>query len=454
MTTGGRRRSTRSEGRTQVIRGGGGAGEGGAAALVRRFRLHVIEGADVGAGLTSSGETTIVGTHRSASLVLTDPTVSRFHCELRLVDGHVVVKDLGSSNGTRVDGVQVLEAPLPQKATLTLGQTRLRYDLGPGHAQVPLSGRDRFGLMVGASEPMRALFAALEKAAESDATVLLLGATGTGKGAAAESIHMEGRRRDEPFVVVDCGAIPPNLLESELFGHETGAFTGAIAARAGAFEAAAGGTLFLDEIGELALDLQPKLLRVLEKHEVKRIGSNKHTPVDFRLIAATNRDLRAEVNAGRFRSDLYYRLAIVELTTPPLRERWQDLPVLVEHFVAGLDGAQQAAARGLVDDAFLESLARHAWPGNVRELRNYLERCVAFREAVPLSAGAQAATEASYVDPTRPLKVARERWSQLCERRYLEELLRRHDGNVSAVARAAGVDRVYIYRLLWRHGLR
>src|SRR5262249_24810336 len=198
-------------------------------------------------------------------------TVSRFHCDISLNDGHPVVRDLGSRNGTLVDGVSVLQAHLRSGSTIMLGRTHIRFDLGTDHVKIPLSDRDHFGLMVGRSQAMRAVFALLERAAQSDVTVLLEGETGTGKEAAAESIHRESARREAPLVVVDCGAIPPDLLESELFGHERGAFTGAVASREGAFEAAAGGTIFLDEVGELSADLQPKLLRVLERREVKRV---------------------------------------------------------------------------------------------------------------------------------------------------------------------------------------
>jgi DNA-binding NtrC family response regulator len=242
--------------------------------------------------------------------------------------------------------------------------------------------------------------------------------------------------------------MPPQLLESELFGHERGAFTGAVSSRQGVFEAAGGGTVFLDEIGELSIDLQPKLLRVLERREVRRVGTNNHVPVNVRLVAATNRSLRDQVAAGKFRSDLYYRLAVVEVKLPPLRERLSDLPVLVDHVVRGF-GAVDATAAARV---------RHSWPGNIRELRNYLERCLALRDFSPprSATGSMAAVSGpeSAVNVGQPLREAREAWVSAFERRYLEELLRQHENRVSAAARAAGVDRIYFYRLLWKHGLR
>jgi transcriptional regulator with PAS, ATPase and Fis domain len=427
--------------------------EGREHALVRRFRMLVVAGPDAGSSSTSAGERAVVGTHESADLVLHDRTVSRFHCEISLTEGRATLRDLGSRNGTFVDGVSVVQAHLRSGSTLTVGRTQLRFDLGTDHVRIPLSDRDHFGLMVGRSVAIRAAFAVLERAAASDATVLLEGETGTGKEAAAESIHRESARRDGPFVVVDCGAIPSELLESELFGHERGAFTGAIASRQGAFEAAHGGTIFLDEIGELGGDLQPKLLRALERREIKRVGTNKYSPVDVRVIAATNRNLRAEVNARKFRSDLYYRLAVLEVRLPQLRERMEDLPLLVEHILNSQGDTDRPEAAFVRAESFLAELARHPWPGNVRELRNYIERCLALHEATPLSAGPDPA-EIPVVDVTRPIKVARESWTRSFERRYLEEILRRHDNNVTAAARAAGVDRIYFYRLLWRHGLR
>ena len=411
--------------------------------MIDRIDLVVLAGPDAGRTFQATAARCVIGTHESADLILHDATVSRFHCELVLQDGAVIVRDLGAKNRTLVDGVTVLAAPLSDGSVLTLGKTQVRFARDVGALRVTLSQREQFGGLVGRGNAMRSVFATLERAAACDATVLLTGETGTGKDAAAVAIHSESQRKNGPFVIVDLAVAPAGLLASELFGHERGAFTGANQSRAGAFERAHGGTVFLDEIGDLDLDLQPQLLRVLESRTIQRIGTTERTPIDVRVIAATHRDLRADVNAKRFRSDLYYRLAVLEVRLPPLRERAEDIPRLVEALVAELDPDEEAPfAR---DPAWIAGLVRHPWPGNVRELRNYLER------AIGLGKHHEATAD---VDVAVPLKESRARWVQLFESRYLAELLRAHDGNVTAAARAAGVDRVHFYRLLARAGLR
>jgi two-component system, NtrC family, response regulator GlrR len=416
--------------------------------VVQRFTLEVVEGPDQGASFSSSGDRAVLGVDRTCSMVLTDETVSRFHCEITLARGRPLIVDLGSRNGTLVDGVQVLQAYVPPTALIRLGRTTVRFEAEDHEVEIPISPRTRFGGMVGRSPVMRAVFALMERAAQSDVTVLLEGETGTGKEAAARAIHGESARKDGPLIVVDCGAVPPDLLESELFGHEKGAFTGATQSRVGAFEAASGGTLFLDEIGELSLDLQPKLLRAIERREIKRVGTNTYQPVDVRLVAATNRDLRDEVNGRRFRSDLYYRLAVLEIRLPPLRERADDLLPLRDQILADLGLADAPELQPLVRALPLQVLSRHTWPGNVRELRNYLERCIVLRHAVGLPESAD--EHRALGDAVLPLRAARDRW----QRKYLEDLLTGTGDNVAAAARAAGVDRIHLYRLLRKHGLR
>ena len=424
---------------------------------VRRFALEVLEGPDAGRTATPTADRAVIGTQDGVELQLTDRAVSRFHCELAVVDDGVQVRDLGSTNGTRVAGVRLGTGLLEHGAELTVGRTRVRVRLTAEHETLALATTERFGLLVGRSPAMRRLFAELARVAATDASVLLLGETGTGKELAAESLHREGARAAGPFVVVDCGAIPPSLLESELFGHEKGAFTGAIAERIGAFEQADGGTVFLDEIGELPTELQPKLLRVLERREVKRVGASKHQSVDVRIVAATHRDLRAMVNAQKLRADLYYRLAVVTLTIPALRARTGDLPLLVADLLAALGKATHPVAELVRSPDFLEELARHEWPGNVRELRNYVETSLALH-GVPAEGEAREGLPSEGRSPllaaTVPFKEARDRWVGVFERGYLGDLMSRHQGNASAAARAAGVDRAYLYRLLWRHGLR
>jgi transcriptional regulator with PAS, ATPase and Fis domain len=384
-------------------------------------------------------------------LLLSDAAASKFHCEIVLDDGKPVVRDLGSRNGTFINGVKVQSAFLQDGSILSVGETRIRFELGRKDLKVALSDRERFGLMVGQSAAMRAIFAALENAAASDATVLLAGETGTGKDVAAESIHQESTRKGGPFIVVDCSAISPQLIGSELFGHEKGAFTGADRARQGACETAHGGTLFLDEIGELPPALQPQLLRFLEKKEVQRIGSTDRHRVDVRVVAATNRNLLEEVNAKRFRSDLYYRLAVISVRLPPLRERLEDLPTLVAELanqVASGPAAKKTLSQFLSEEALAE-LRQHNWPGNLRELRNHIERALSLApETLASTAGPPP------LDLHQPLRVLRARWLQYFERSYLEALLARHDNNVSEAARAAGIARVHLHRLLVRAGLR
>ena len=382
----------------------------------------------------------------SVDLVLRDATVSRFQLEIELGESGVILRDLGSRNGTWIGGVRVINAMLADDATIVIGRTTLRFELSADRFAVTLHEEEKFGTLVGRSFAMRRVLSLLSRAAKSEATLLLTGETGTGKDAAAESVHSEGTRRDTPFVALDCGAIPAGLLEAELFGWEKGAFTGASSERAGVLEQANVGTLILDEIGEMPSALQPKLLRVLERREVRRLGSEATRPIHVRVIAATNRDLREEVNAGRFRADLFFRLGVLEVKLPPLRDRLEDLPMLCEH-LAGSDERLSAMAH---DPAFLDTLRRRAWPGNVRELRNYLHRAAVLGDLSDM----QESHDPLSFSLNEPLRVVRDRWAGEGERRYLKSLLAEHGDNVSAAARALGVSRVHLHRLLSRTGLR
>ena len=411
---------------------------------VRAFQLAALEGPATGEVWTPTGSSSSIGAHPSNDIIIDDDTVSRFHCEVSVDPPGPRVRDLDSRNGTEVDGVTVLEALLRNNSLLRLGNSVLRFEVGGHDNRIPLYVGSSFGLLRGTSVAIRAVFSMLERAAGSDAPLLLEGELGTGKESAARSVHGEGARRDGPFVGVDCGAIPPDRLEREILGEGD---------RPGAFERAHGGTMFLDEIGELPLSLQPAVLRVIERGETQRVGATHARPVSMRVIAAANRDLRAEVNAGRFRSDLYYRLAVVRIQMPPLRSRPDDLAALVAHILDSMDVAPGIGAP-LRKAEFIRGLTRAAWPGNVRELRHYIERCVVLQNAAPIGAGpSQAAPIVSVggLDPSVSYLEARRAIIDEFDRSYVEALLQLHQGNSAQAARSAGMDLEHLEKLLKRH---
>ncbi len=393
----------------------------------------------------------VLGSAQSVDITVHDPAVSRLHLEFEAREDGVWVRDLGSRNGTFVEGVMVQCARVPDGGRVQAGSTTLQVSYEPAPAPVDLWPGDRFGPLLGRSVAMRELFARLARIAPTDSTVLLHGETGTGKELVAEALHNTSPRAQQPFVIVDCGALPENLLEAELFGHAKGAFTGAANARAGAIETADGGTVFLDEIGEMPLSMQPKLLRAIESRTVRRLGETQYRKVNVRFISATHRDLRTMVNAGAFREDLYFRLSVLPVNIPPLRQRTEDIALLVQHFLP------QGAAGALAPELVRELSAR-PWLGNVRELRNFVERAIALgaREALAMVGdGAKRSTGAGPlgVDLDQPFKDLRERWLDHLEREYITGLLARHHWNVSAVAQAAGLDRTYVHRLIRKHDL-
>jgi DNA-binding NtrC family response regulator len=371
--------------------------------------------------------------------------------------GGFEVTDLESRNGTHLDGVALTRALVPVGAVLRLGRSLLQLMPAEEVVEIPPSESTRFGELIGGSVAMRQVFALLGRAAASEASVLFLGESGTGKELAARAVHDQSPRARGPFVVFDCGAASDTLIASDLFGHVKGAFTGADRDRRGAFASADGGTLFLDEIGDLPLELQPKLLRLLEAGEVTPVGSNRRDRHDVRVVAATHRDLWAEVGQGTFRGDLYYRLAVVEVHLPPLRQRKEDIPELVRLFLqrAGADA-------GGVTGPNLERLLDYHFPGNVRELRNVITRAVALRPPgagfdqmpVMLRPAAPVGTDAPAVRADRPFHEAKAEVVQRFERAYLTDLLARAEGNLSAAARLAGVERKHLYKLLDKAGLR
>ena len=411
------------------------------------FVVRVLRGTqvDLGREVGSCTEPLAIGTSPGNKLVLADGLVSRHHCEIITTPLGLHVRDLGSTNGTFIDGVRVEAGYLRPGARLTVGGTTIAVEVAAEQLVEQVPATEQFGRLLGQSALMRRVFAVLERVARSESTILLEGETGTGKTLMAQMLHERSERAAGPFVVVDCSSIPPTLIESELFGHEKGAFTGAHAARAGAFEAARGGTVFLDEIGELPLDMQPKLLRALEERVIKRVGSSEATRLDVRLLAATNRDLRQEVNRAAFRPDLYYRLNTVRVKVPALRERPEDIPLLVATFFRQFAGAEAAPPAAL-----LSELMRRPWPGTVRELRSAVERAVLLGEDSDGDGGDLSALEPA-CDFTMTFRDAKEEAVARFERRYLRELLSNHDGNLSRAARAVRMDRNHLRDLAKRH---
>jgi DNA-binding NtrC family response regulator len=418
------------------------------AKTVPRFRVEVLTGPDRGGAAASEDGRLTVGTGEGATLRLSDPTVSRFHVELEATEKGIAVRDLGSTNGTRLGTTLLGEAVVAGSVELDLGHTRVRVAPGEERATMALSAATSFGGLVGGSTAMRAVYTALERAAPTTAPILITGESGTGKELAARAVHQRSPRAQRPYEVVDCGGLPPTLIESELFGHEKGAFTGAVGEREGAFERAEGGTLFLDELGELPLDLQPKLLRALGEREIRRVGGRRPLSVDVRVVAATNRDLRREVNNGAFRADLYYRLAVIQVRMPPLRDRLEDLPLVAQSLLETI-GRERGIDVGEI--AFGAELWQHTWPGNVRELRNYLEQLVILKTPPPLVSDAPDLGD----DLDRlPLPAARGELLARFERRYLTRLLERTGGNVAEAARVSGVNRATLFRMIARYGLK
>jgi DNA-binding NtrC family response regulator len=410
----------------------------------RRFRVSVVGSAAAAEADAGTSELTI-GSAPGNQLALDDPTVSRHHCAIRVTPRGFLLQDLGSTNGTWLANHLIESAFLKPGSTFRVGTVALKFECLDDEIRQELSPDDHFGEVLGGSPAMRRIFALIARVAPTDSTLLLEGETGTGKSLFADVIHRQSPRAEQPFVVVDCASIPGTLIESELFGHEKGAFTGAAGAREGAFEAAQHGTVFLDEVGELPLDLQGKLLRALEERVIKRIGSTKPTRLDVRVIAATNRDLREEVNRGRFRADLYYRLNVLRLRIPPLRERREDIPLLVQHYYRIFVRDDAAVA----PEPLVASLAEHAWPGNVRELRSAVERAVLMVDP----GEPERVDAAAEFDDRLSFREAKERAVSTWERWYVQELVGRNDGNLSRAARSARMDRAHLRELMQRHGL-
>ncbi|HET6613458.1 MAG TPA: sigma 54-interacting transcriptional regulator [Kofleriaceae bacterium] len=468
----------------------------GERATVRRLRkakLVIIDGPDQGAEAEILRARCSGGRSVINDLVLQDKAVSGTHFEIVVRDDGYRLRDLGSRNGTFVGDLRIREAYLRPGTTFRAGHTKIQFQPQKDTVDIALSKEDRFDRVIGVSASMREIFASLEKVSPSELTVLITGETGTGKELIAHGIHNASPRRQKPFVVLDCGSIPRDLIESTLFGHEKGSFTGAVGQHRGCFEQAHGGTIFLDEIGELDIHLQPKLLRVLEGREIKRVGGDRTIKVDVRVLAATNRDLRAEVSAGHFREDLYFRLSVVHVELPPLRERPDDIALIAQHFVRDV-ASRRGMALAFGPDA-MAAMVAHTWPGNVRELRNVVERAGALADAPVISradlvfghggpsivaahdlleTGANAARAAAAklsgaalpppdsgparFDPALFLpglgfKQTKQVVVDAFESAYLAALLDRHDGNITRSAQEAGLTRYHLRELLKRHGL-
>ena len=404
--------------------------------------LRVTEGPDAGAHIVVDARR-VIGSSSTCDLTLADAMVSRRHLAVEPVPRGLRVTDLESRNGTFAHELGIGEATLPEGASVRIGETTLTVERASAPAPSARARIDHFGRFLGVADVLQPMYEVLTRVAPTDATVLLEGESGTGKELLAEALHEESLRASGPFVVLDCGSLPENLVESELFGHERGAFTGADHRHLGAFERAQGGTVFLDEIGELPLAMQTRLLRILESRRVRRLGGAAPIELDVRVLAATNRDLEHDVENGRFRLDLFHRLAVVLLRVPPLRERHGDIPLLALALARALGKADA------LDDAQLERLSSLRWRGNVRELRNHVERIVLLGDAArslhspstrPESVDEIARSGLPYSE-ARALVLAR------FTDAYVEDMQQRHGGNVSAAARAAGVGRRYFQRL-------
>lgn len=435
------------------------------AIVYQRCRITITTGPESGTVLESEKSVIRIGSVPDNDLVIKDPAVSRNHLEVHKRDGEYVIVDNNSTNGTFVGSLRVKEATIRHRGEIQIGDSSLLFE--PMNTELVLepSGAERCDDLVGRSVPMREIYTVIERVAPTELTILVTGETGTGKELVARALHKKSRRKDGPFVCLDCSALPPTLIESALFGHEKGAFTGADQAYAGVFERADGGTLFLDELGELPIELQPKLLRALERGEIQRLRGDKTIRVNVRVIGATNRDLHQMVQEGHFRGDLYYRLAVIRISLPALRERVEDVPLISDEFFRryGQELEETGARAKRLGPGAMTALENYAFPGNVRELMNILRRASVFAQGeeitvseLPdeLSGGKpqppkrHPSNSVALPDSSMPFKDAKAKVLDAFERQYLQDLLTRHKQNISKAAREAGIDRRHLYRLL------
>jgi two-component system, NtrC family, response regulator HydG len=432
------------------------------ATVAASFRLNVVSGPDQGLSIEVSASRPsplLVGQSSSCDLRLSDRQVSRRHASLDVAGNRLHLVDLGSTNGTQVNAVFVKDAYLRGGEIVRVGETSVEVVLSDSAAVARLPNQKSYGRLLGASAEMRRLYPLCDKLAAANLTVLIEGETGTGKELLAESLHEKGPRASAPFVVFDCTSVPAALVESELFGHERGAFTGAVATRKGVFEQAHSGTLLIDEIGELDLALQPKLLRALERSEIRRVGGDELIKVDVRVLSATRRDLDHEVQAGRFRDDLFHRLAVGRIELPPLRARRGDVALLATTFASQLGKAETTLPEPLV-----VRWEDYAWPGNVRELKNAVMRYLALGELDPADGDGALSPSGIPAPPSTapgalesvlslglPYSAARQRVLSEFERRYVERVLAEHGGNVLRAAAASGIARRHLQRVRARN---
>jgi len=440
-----------------------------------RCTFDVLDGHGKGEHLNFKKTVIRVGSDVLNDIVLSDPTVSRRHAEIRYEDGAYRLVDLGSTNGTFVDDKRINDVYLETVTNLSFGKTPVAFEAHIEGKAIEPSPSNRYGHIVGQNAGLRQIFAVIDKVAPSNLHVVITGETGTGKELFARAIHEGSRRAEHPLVIFDCSAFPPTLLESELFGHEKGSFSGATQQHQGVFERADKGTLFLDELGEMSVELQPKLLRAIETGEFRRVGGTKSIQTNVRVVAATNRDLEDWITEGRFRRDLYYRLAQVRFRLPPLRERLDDIPLLIESFMESARKGLSATSKTQITPQAIALMQSYSWPGNIRELKNLVERGVTLcdderitaafvQDELGLAPGAalvEREEDDSVLPPILegedgeliPLREAKDQLVADFEKKYLEKLLGKHKQNISAAAREAQVDRRHFYRLLKKYGL-
>ncbi|MBK9261977.1 MAG: sigma 54-interacting transcriptional regulator [Polyangiaceae bacterium] len=421
----------------------------------RKLRVEFFRGPLEGKVFELPGPEIRMGSGRDCDVVIPDRTVSHQHAVLRVEKSGVRVIDSKSRNGTLVDNVRIRDAYARPDASISMGGSVMRLQMIRDVVELPLSTRDHFGALIGRSIAMRKVYALLERVAIADTTVLIEGETGTGKELVAAAIHEASPRAQQPFVVFDCSAVPSELIESELFGHVRGAYTNALGDRKGRFREANGGTLFLDEIGELPIELQPKLLRALEARTIRPLGADKEHVVDVRVLAATNRNLAIEVDRGRFREDLYYRIAVVPVRLPPLRERIDDIPLLVRRFEH--DWRSRPNRPAPIPDTVIERMKQLPWPGNVRELRNKVDMMLSLGLASLPGARQYESSRAGGafdVDLDTPFHSWCERLVESHTKAYFAAALEKTKGNVSQTAALAGVSRAFLQKIMKRLDLR